>query len=591
MAHEEIQLPTDFASVTDEALAELEQVARAAAAPLAEAASSNGEFSDDDLSTLERLADVVKGAEAERNKRVATAATSKAQASRRSKAAEVFATKTSPTGDEGGETVEDADDETDTDKPDAKKRPGVAAIAASGGKTPAAPVEQGDREHYSSLVAAAGAAKKAGETFDDWDDVAASLEASMATYSNLPMGTFTKQSVLQVRRDYPKELRIGSKDTPDQVYEKFEYAASQARLPGQALVAAAGWCAPSQVLYDLYEIENGTDGMLDVPEIQVSRGGIQYTAGPDFSYIWGGSSSSPAWPQGYWHQTETQVQAATSKPTMVVPCPSFTNTRLEVDGVQITGAFLQDRGYPEMVARFSRGAMVVHNRRMNAFKLNAITDGSTLIDLTSTTNWPAASSESKDLTTVSRLLAAFGIQGMDYRYRYRMGLTDTLEAVLPYWVVEYVRADVQRRMNLDPDTAFQVSIAQLQSWFSARNMRLQLVYDWQDAFNQPTQANMWGTGRFTVNSTTNVGSPSTQIYTLPSTVYGLLFAPGTWVNGVSDVIRLDTVYDSTNLALNQYVQLFTEEGTLMAKRGYESRLIKVVIEPSGTTSATTSMTY
>jgi hypothetical protein len=348
-------------------------------------------------------------------------------------------------------------------------------------------------------------------------------------------------------------------------------------------------------LYDLYEIENGTDGLVDLPEMQISRGGIQFTPGPDFSAIWGGSSTTPVWPQGFWHQTETQVQAARVKPTMVVPCPSFTNVRLEVDGIQITGAFLQDRGYPELVARFSRGAMVVHNRRLNAFALNVMTDGSTLIDMTGA-NWPAATVESKDLTTLSRLLAAFGNQAMDYRYRYRMGLTDTLEAKLPYWVLESVRADVQRRTALDPDSAFSLAMSQVINWFAVRNIRVQFVYDWQDSFNTPTTVLQWsnatdGTARFTVATNTNVGNPASQIYVMPSTVFGLLYAPGTWVRGVSDVIRLDTVYDSTNLALNQYVQLFTEEGVLVAKRGYESRLLKLTIEPSGTTSATTAMTF
>jgi hypothetical protein len=69
----------------------------------------------------------------------------------------------------------------------------------------------------------------------------------------------------------------------------------------------------------------------------------------------------------------------------------------------------------------------------------------------------------------------------------------------------------------------------------------------------------------------------------------LLYPAGTFVAGVSDVVRLDTVYDSTNLALNQYVQLFTEEGILVAKRGFESRRIKATISPSGVTSATADM--
>lgn len=579
----EIVIPSDFSAATDSELDELDSMARAAAAPLAEKVSDDGagEFSDDELDALEHLSKVVAAVNGERGKRVAAAATGAARQTRAAKAAGTFAT--------------DKDGEPESAKP---TKTGVADVAAAGGTTDAAEVDaDAARDPHATLVAAVGAVGvRPGEKFTDWGAVGVALEESMAAFSGLGENVFQRNPVVQVRRNYPPELRITSGDTPETTFNKIEEAAKVSRLPGGALTAAAGWCAPSQILYDLYEIENGTDGMADFPELQISRGGIQYTPGPDFSYLWGGSSSAPAWPQGYWHQTETQVQAGRTKPAMVVPCASFANTRLEVDGVQITGAFLQDRGYPELVARFSRGAMVVHNRRMNAFALNVVTDGSTLIDLTGA-NWPAATStEGKDLTTVSRLLAAFGIQAMDYRYRYRMGLTDSLEVILPYWVVEPVRGDVQRRMNLEPDVAFSVAVSQLTNWFSARNMRLQLVYDWQDAFNAPTSVTQWSNttdaaARFTVNTTTNVGSASTQIYTMPTTVFGLLYAPGTWVRGVSDVIRLDTVYDSTNLALNQYVQLFTEEGILMAKRGYESRLIKATIEPSGTVSATTSMTF
>lgn len=601
---DKIVLPTNLSALNDDGtfavadatLDELEGMAREAAQPIAaKAQDRTADVTDDELATLERLATVVEGVGAERTRRTTEAAASAVRDGRKSKAAAVFAGKT------GAQPNEPEDDNPEGalegDKPATKKKVGVATVAAAGKGGDLAPEVQDamERDHHSTLVAAASYGDRAaGTKFDDWKQVGKALDDSLNELRSLRGPGRTERRVLRVEREYPDALRLRGTENEEAAYEKLEYAAKQSRLPQRALTAAAGWCAPSQILYDLYEIENGVDGMADFPELQISRGGIQYTAGPDFSAIWGGSSSSPAWPQGYWHQTETQVQAGRVKPTMVVPCPSFTNTRLEIDGVQITGAFLQDRGYPELVARFSRGAMVVHNRRMNAFKLNVVTEGSTLIDMTGA-NWPATVVESKDLTTLSRLLAAYGIQAMDYRYRYRMGLTDMLEAILPYWVVEYVRADIQRRTLLNPDDAFNLAISQITAWFAVRNIRIQFVYDWQDSFNTPTSITQWSnttdnSARFTVDTHTNVGNPASQIYTLPTTVFGLLYAPGTWVAGVSDVIRLDTVYDASNLALNQYVLLFTEEGILMAKRGYESRLLKLAIEPSGTTSATTSMT-
>lgn len=559
---DDIQLPEDFSAITDDQLNELESAARFAAAPLAERVAKGEDLDEDDLDTVIRLGEVVDGVAGERTKRIEKAADS---AAKKGDAARAVATLTDPA------------------------RPSVAQVASASGSSPAkaatAVAEAVTKpESYTTIVAAAGApGRTTGQVFENWDEIGKSLEEAMAAFgSNAGSTTRMRTPVVQFRREYPEELRIGAKDSAKTVEDKLQYAADPARIGGQeALVAAAGWCAPSQILYDLYEIENGTFGMVDVPEMQVSRGGIQYTPGPDFSAIWGGA--------GYWHQTEAMVQAATSKPTMVVPCPSFTNTRLEVDGVAITGAFLQDRGYPEMVARFGRGAMIAHARRMNALKLNYITDGSTLKDYTLSANLPLTTSEGKDLTTVSRLLAIYGWQAMDYRYRFRMAGDALLDAVLPFWVLEAAAEDIARRWVADIDDAMTFTLDEFTRYFTSKHIRMQWVYDWQDAYNLPKAT--FGTNFFNTDTSTNVGTSvgGNQLWTVPRTVYGLLFAPGTWVAGVSDVIKLDTVYDSTNLALNQYIQLFTEEGILMAKRGYESRLLKMTIDPSGTYSASSAM--
>lgn len=562
MDPQDIQLPADFSAVTDDQLNELESAARFAAAPLAQRVAADEDLDEDELDTVIRLGNVVEGVAGERTRRITAAAEAASKKDAASKAATVLADK-------------------------AGEKPSVAVVAAATGSTPSAAATSVNepapiRESYTTMVAAAGApGTTPGHEFANWDEIGESLEQAMASYGSNPTGGYMRTSVVQFRRNYPEELRVGAKDSAKTVAEKLDYAADQTRLE-QPLTAAAGWCAPSQILYDLFEIENGTFGMVDIPEMQISRGGIQYTPGPDFSAIWGGS--------GYWHQTEANVQAATSKPTMVVPCPSFTNTRLEVDGVAITGAFLQDRGYPEMVARFGRGAMIAHARRMNALKLNYITDGSVLKDYTAAGGHvPATVSEAKDLTTVSRLLATFGWQAMDYRYRFRMAGDALIDIILPFWVLEAAAEDIARRWVADIDDAMTFALDEFTRYFDAKRLRCQWVYDWQDAYNLPLST--FGTNFFTNDTSTFVGTATggSQLYTVPRTVYGLLFAPGTWVAGVSDVIKLDTVYDSTNLALNQYVQLFTEEGILMAKRGYESRLLKMTIDPSGTYSASTAM--
>jgi hypothetical protein len=568
MTIDEIQFPTDFSVLTDAQLDELEQMARAAASPISSRVFASAEVSTEEVDSLERLSELVENVQAERNARIASASTAAATASRASRAAQTFATAPAEPKPADPQPAPEPDKPTEP-KPEA---PSVAQVAAAAGpdNKPVVPVAETDeRRNYTKVVAAVTApGKKAGEEFSNVEEIGKVMEDAMAAFGNLGPGQFSRTNVVQVQRQYPDHLKITNSDSLATAWAKLDAVAKE---PEGGLVAAAGWCAPSEILYDLFELENGTDGILDLPELQIRRGGVQVTPGPDFSSIWSGA--------GYWHQTEAQVQAATSKPTMSIACPSFTDNRLEVEGVQITGAFLQDRGYPELVARFTRGAMIAHQRKLNMFAINKVAAGSTTFDYTNVANLANTTTEYKDLTALSRLMAVFEIQATDYRYKYRMPFSAALEVVLPYWVIASCRQDVQRRMGVGPAEAFNVARDQIEAWFALRNCRVQWVYDWQDAYNVP------GSG---TDTHTTLGQ-SAGVYTLPTTVYGFLYAAGTWVRGVSDVIRLDTVYDSTNLALNQYIQLFTEDGIQVIKRGFESRMVKITIDPSGTTSATTNM--
>lgn len=569
-----LSIPKDFSVLSVDELDALEQQATEAAAPLLEKTTQGETLTDAELGTLEQLGSVVTQANEARDAKFAATVVEGANTKRAADAAAVFANAKPKGADkaaEGEDGEEDNKDEPEGDGDEVAPKGGprvgdVADKASKDGGTGAVPESQ-EVKRYSKLMAAPNLPKTpANSVFGNLDEVAAEMSEVMRTFSTLGEGQYQRVPVLRIQREYPAELTLsGDKSTEEEILRALDFAADETRLPGGSLVAAAGWCAPSETDYGLLEIE-AIDGILSLPEVQIRRGGINYTVGPDFAAIFGGT--------GFFHQTEAQVIAATAKTCMVVPCPSFTDVRLEVDGVCITGAFLQDRGYPEMVARFVRGALVAHAHKLNIFVINKLVAGSTLFDYTNVANMPITTSEYKDLTTLSRLLAIVGTQIMDIRYKYRMRKDASLEAVLPYWLVESIRADIQRRTGLDPQTAFNLGISQIEQWFAVRGAKVQWVYDWLDTYN--------------TTNTSTVGQTA-GIYLLPTTVDVLLYPAGTWVKGVADVVRLDNVYDSTNLILNQYVRLFSEEGILVAKRGYESRRIRVTISPSGTTSATVNM--
>ena len=570
-----------FATMSTDDLTSIRAQARDAAAQYAEMDVSD--VSEDDIATMRELNTIVVGVNAER--------------SRRSGAAGAFAALTESLGD---------DDEAEVDAPapaaaapaaapapaatPAPASPGVAAVASQTASS-AAPAEVVVPER-TPVVIVAGAGNpdtQAGEELS-WDRVGGLVEKRFLQYAAAGGGGASRRdSVAQFKMDYPREL-TASGGLNEDATSVIDYAASEKRLPGGSLLASlelkrkanaspgvplsltaagSGWCAPSEVLYDLCELES-SDGLLDIPEINVSRGGIKFTTGPDFSAIYSGA--------GYFHYTEAQVISGVTKPTMTVPCPSFTDTRLEADGLAIQADLLQLRGYPELIARFVRGAMVAHTHKINQFMINALVTGSTALTLPSnvTSHTPGAGTTwYTDHSVVSTLLSALDLAITDYKYRQRMQLNSTLEVVLPYWVQSWIRADVTRRAFLDGDNGvdqFAVTMANIQHWLTVRGARVQWVYDWQDSFYwaaYPSGApSVWQ--RF--------GSdPTTQdfVQDWPHSLQMLVYAAGTWVRGNADIITLDTVYDSTLLAQNKTTQLFTEQGILAAKTCFDSRVYTI----------------
>ena len=88
--------------------------------------------------------------------------------------------------------------------------------------------------------------------------------------------------VASFKIDFPDELTI---DRHSDDMEVLEFARKETRLPGNSLTAAGGWCAPSETIYDLCPGET-VEGILSIAEVNIKRGGMKYTSGPDFAAIY-----------------------------------------------------------------------------------------------------------------------------------------------------------------------------------------------------------------------------------------------------------------------------------------------------------------
>ena len=482
--------------------------------------------------------------------------------------------------------------ETPAEEPAPEKPAEPAAVTASttirvadiagGGATPQIPEGLPARTAYSTLVASASVSTGAGEGYESGQalnsmlDVAKVFMARSASHDAMERrGMKTdgpiSMPVAQLIRNYPDEFSVDG-DNGD--YAKLLAVADERRLPGgsliasteldrkrlqaehperDSLVAAQGWCAPSETDYDIC-LQITTDGLADFPEVQARRGGIRHNTGIEFDTIFGSGT-------GFFDLTEAQVAAGTTKTCLEIPCPDFIDTRLGVTGLCLTGNILANRGYPEFTATFTRGALAASAHQINREQIADVVTGSTAVTL-SGAPWAT------DLSVVSQVMSAVEMSIVDIKYRLRLERSATLEVKMPFWIGAQMRADwIRRNGTGNGPEAVTLADSAITAAFTARGARVQYVYDWQDAF---------ATGVVS-------GSPGadTPIQNLPTSLTFLVYPAGTWVRAVSDVITLNSVYDSTKLATNQVTHLFTETGWAMLKMCPVSRVYTITICPSG----------
>lgn len=444
--------------------------------------------------------------------------------------------------------------------------PTLADIADKSDKIDVA-VTESEPVKYGSLVAAADTLFPSGQDIN-LRQVAEAFVARTAGYRGMGKGVSTQHSVAMINRDYPAEFTVTGDDSDMDILLD---AANESRLPGGSLLksaqlkqaeaakagkmgsltAAAGWCAPSETLYEVCFLGT-TEGLIDVPEVQARRGGIRYNQGIAFDAIYGDGSAN------FFNLTEAEVAAGTTKTCIEITCPSFVDVRLGVTGICLTGNILTQRAYPEAVETFTRAALVALAHKVNYEVIQDMVAGSTAVALTAVAPW------ADDASVVSQVLSAVDMAVTDMQYRMRLSQSQTLEVVMPFWVLAQFRADWIRR-NANNDLT--LADGEISAAFAARKARVQFVYDWQDAFS---------------GLATGPGA-SSPITALPTSLAFMVYPAGTWVKAVKDVITINSLYDSTKLATNQYTQLFTEDGWAMAKLCGLSRVYTIGICPTGAT--------
>lgn len=553
---------------------------------------AGGEFTDEDLATLGTLTEGIEALSAEISVREQAAAERAAKAAEM--AAKVGADKPVAEDEDDTQAEEKAEAEEDVTEAEAEKK--AVEEAEKKAKAAAADVEpdaevdaepeavtaaaprgpiklSGIRRHVHTPAPAIteetsveDTAPKARMTVADvpgfaadsdatFEDLAVALDRRLqgfnsgayAAAARAGRAMSERHSLAVVRKAFDERATVGSPESADAA---MAFAVNEKNLPGGSLVAAGGWCAPSETVYDLLEDES-RDGLISLPEINVTRGGIKFTKGPKFADLYAAPSfnftEEEAKAGKYLPDAAAQgANKVGAKPVYNVPCTDFEEVRLSAAGIHIQAGLLQQRGYPELVARTIRGALVAHEHKMSERIIASMETQST-----------AVSMDAGQIGAAAPILTAIELQVEHYRYAQRLSRSTTLEAVFPYWVRGAIRTDLSRREGVD---LIDVPDSRIDAWFRSRGVNAQFVYDWQALAGEAGAFKVW-----------------------PGSLKFLLYSAGTFVKGSQDVITLDTVYDSVLLGQNDYTALFTEEGYLVAKRGHDARVVTVPLNPNGGT--------
>lgn len=341
-------------------------------------------------------------------------------------------------------------------------------------------------------------------------------------------------------RNSPAEFAA---NTPADAIKAIDRATDETRLEGGSLVAAGGWVSPSERDYSFLPVQAAT-GLLNLPQITIRRGGITWPQEPDFSAIYDEIG---------FHQTEAQAIAGTEKPCFEIPDVEWDEIRMDVQGICITSNILQDHAWPELTQKFVDEALRLHLHKISAWQIGKIVAGSTNVGTLTDVMFG----------TAGAVLSALELQVADMRARHRLGAEQSLEGIAPVWLHSIVRADLAYRQSVLPQ---QVTNAMINAHFANIGVNLQFVSDWQV-----------GTG-----NTLGTGTAATA---WPETVQVILYPAGTWWGAVDPVINLGIVHDSTLLKQNKQIQMFTEDGVAVGKRGAESRIVTIPTSVDGTVGA------
>lgn len=426
----------------------------------------------------------------------------------------------------------------------------TASLASATANAPTVPLKPSDDLIITASASTSGV--QIGSQFTDSDSLVAAFQGIARSLAPTH-GNPSFQSVASIANKFEHVVGMDTKLNDVEAILR----GIRSRDTQDALVAGGGWCAPSEIRYNFFNI-TCQDGMVDLPTVGVRRGGIQFPVSPSLGNVYTGAFTNATNPW-LWQEIDDQAAATgtdVTKPCVRVDCPTFSEVRLECYGICLTAGNLTDYAYPEATRNHLSLLMAAHYHAMNARYLTTMVNLSTAVGTIPASGTGILS----DAPAVTALAAS------DYRERFGMCDDDVVEVIFPRWVRDAMRIDHLRRNGF---WASPLSNSDIDKLFTANRVRVQWVGDWQ----------VRGTG------STFPGDSSGAITSWPATVQFMIYAAGTFIRGNGLSLDLGVVRDSVLNADNDHTAAWSEECHLIARVGHASYLYTIPVCTAGRTGA------
>ena len=337
---------------------------------------------------------------------------------------------------------------------------------------------------------------------------------------------------------FPADLQVNDVSSAPEGSLATMRAADQSRLDGGVLTASGGWCAPSETVYSFTE-RSCADGLWDLPEIQINRGGLRFFREPvlDVAAL-------------TWVHSEAADIAATPKPCFTIPCATPIDVRAAAVGVCLQYGILTARYFEELIDLYTRQAMIGHEIRVKTRAYQQAAAAATPVTIPAT------------FATFSAVYAAAALQIADFIERLNLCQGTAVEIVFPLWLRNMFMADIARQDGVRPSDLDPMII---EGAFARLGARVQFVRG------------------LTPNVPTDIGGP-TPADNWPATVQFLLYESGGFQLGRGPQIDLGVFVDSALSTANNQ-RFFSEEGTLLVDRAGTARLVTVPVCATGDVGA------